>query len=60
MEGGGLCGGCGRRGELCFGGAGIGGAKAEDDGLRVDSEERMLDWVWDDEISRSWVDCEGD
>jgi hypothetical protein len=28
--------------------------------LRVDSEERMLDWVWDDEISRSRVDCEGD
>ena len=30
-------------------------AEAEEDGLTLDNEERMLDWVWDDEVSRSRV-----
>ena len=58
MGGGGLCAGCGRWCDPCFVEWGTDAwTDAEEDGWRLDNEERMLDWVWEDEVSRSRVDC---
>jgi hypothetical protein len=31
-------------------------AEAEEDGLRLDNDERLLDWECDEEVSRSRAD----